>query len=62
MNVLTELELRQLLNAMCEHDGVCVVDWVNHNIRVLSHEKTDATKVLSTGPMVYRDILHEVKF
>jgi hypothetical protein len=51
---------QMLLNTIQETGRAAEVDWVNQTIRVLSEVKTHPTKVLSSGPMTYQDILLEI--
>lgn len=57
---LTIQDIESLLQKMKELDRKVQIDWTNQTIRILSEEITHPTKMLSTGPMTYREILHSL--
>jgi hypothetical protein len=59
-SLLTRKDVQDLLQVMKSENRPAVIDWNNRTIRVLSETKTHPTKILSTGPMTYEDILFEI--
>lgn len=54
-------DLRKLIKTSLKHNRPIEIDWVNKHIRVLSDVKTHPTKIISTGPLQYQDILCHVQ-
>lgn len=50
-------QVEHLLSVMKRNGKTAIVDWVNRTISVLSEEKTNPNVNLSTGPMVYQDVI-----
>lgn len=54
--------VENLLYAMQKTGKNAIIDWTNRTIRILSDVKIDNRVMLSSGPMVYQDIVFGMDF
>ncbi len=55
-------DIEELLKSMKEFNRPVTIDFVNRSIQILSEVKTHPTKIVSDGPMTYRDRLFSFKW